>query len=233
MNLDTPSSFPLIDVITLSQKTCKNPIECTLAYATTENFLGRIVKGYSPQAKHVCFMAPKAAKALCQVQNQLNENNLGLFIFDSFRPLRAVKDFGQWMHQSVEDTQELTRKKIHYPHVEKNQLAELGYVNDHVSNHCFGDTVDLTLIQLSDKSFLDMGACFDFFDDISHQTATAKMIGEIAYQNRQLLLQAMQTAGYLPYEKEYWHFTYHEREVKEPLDREISMELMSSTIAFI
>jgi len=218
-------SFPLIDVIALSKNLCDTPIECTLAYATAENFLGRLVAGYSPDAKHFCLMAPNAAAALCRAQNQLNEKNLGLFIFDSFRPLRAVRDFGHWMHQPVNNPLELTRKEIHYPHIEKNQLAQLGYVNDRVSDHCFGDTVDLTLIELPNKTFLDMGACFDFFDDTSHHTATAETIGKTAYQNRQILLDVMQAMGYLPYEKEYWHFTYHEREVSEPLDVEITTEL--------
>ncbi len=209
---------PLIDVITLSKKICKTPIDCQLAYATPDNFLGRIVEGYHEHIKNICLMAPKAAHALCVVQNSLNEKNLGLFIFDGYRPLRAVKDFGKWMRQPVESKYELTRKEIHYPHVEKNQLADLGYVADEVSNHCFGDTVDLTLIELYSKKFLDMGACFDYFDEASHTTACAKTIGESAYKNRKILSQAMQDADYQPYEKEYWHFTYCEREISDPLD---------------
>ncbi len=212
---------PLIDVIALSRKLCEIPIDCTLAYATSDNFLGRIVAGYHPHTKHICLMAPNAANALCAVQNALREKNLGLFIFDGYRPLRAVRDFGHWMQQPAQNENELARKAIHYPHIEKNQLAQLGYVSDSVSDHCFGDTVDLTLIDLENKSFLDMGACFDYFDEMSHVTANADVIGVKACENREILSGAMRAVGYLPYEKEYWHFRYREREVIHPLDLEI------------
>jgi D-alanyl-D-alanine dipeptidase len=211
----------LIDLLNKSTKHCTSPIQCKLAYATSENFLGRRVQGYHINAASLCLLAPKAAAALCQAQNQLNQQNLGLFVFDSYRPLSAVKDFGIWMQQPVKDDYELARKAIHYPHIEKNQLAELGYVCDKVSNHCFGDTIDLSLIDLNTQQLLDMGACFDYFDEISHTTAPPEIIGKAAFANRQILANAMQQAGFIPYEKEYWHFTFAERECAEPMDFEI------------
>ncbi len=212
----------LIDAVALSRTLCKKPIQCKLAYATAENFLGRPVIGYHQSAIHLCLFAPKAAHALCQVQNELFQQNLGLFVFDSYRPLRAVQDFGHWMHQPVHDPFELVRKEIHYPHIEKIQLAQLGYVNGTVSNHCFGDTIDLSLIDLHTGELLPMGACFDFFDELSHLTATEAHIGAEALKNRQLLTNTMERAGFIPYEKEYWHFTFHEREILEPLDCEVN-----------
>ncbi len=215
----------LVDVIKLSTQRCRNPIECKLVYATKENFLGRPVHGYHPDAIDFCLLTRNAAEALCQVQNQLIQQGLGLFVFDSYRPLRAVADFKKWMHAAAHDEYEFERKKIHYPHLEKNQLAELGYVCDDVSNHCFGDTIDLSLIDLHNKQLLDMGACFDYFDEISHITATEKIIGSTALKNRQILSDMMQQAGFIPYEKEYWHFTFREREIETPLDFEITPDL--------
>ena len=215
----------LVDVVKLSHRECQHPIEAQLAYATCENFIGRIINGYHPNAAHVCLLTRNAAQALCEVQNNLNKNNLGLFVFDSYRPLRAVKDFGQWMHNPTEETHEIARKQIHYPHLEKNQLAELGYVADCVSNHCFGDTIDLSLIDLNTKQLLDMGVCFDYFGELSHPTTPPKEIGAEAYQNRMLLSHAMQQAGFAPYEKEYWHFTYCKRDIETPIDIEITPEL--------
>ncbi len=215
----------LVDVIKLSETNCSHKISCLLAYATKENFLGRIVNGYHADAAHIALVTPKTAQALCQVQNQLNQKQLGLFVFDSFRPLRAVRDFKAFMHEPVHGDYELVRKQIHYPHVEKDQFSILGYVADEVSNHCFGDTIDLSLIDLQTGKLLDMGACFDFFDPISHATATAKDIGQIAYDNRLILSEAMITAGFIPYEKEFWHYEFHEREVETPLDFAITAEL--------
>ncbi|MEO8401753.1 MAG: M15 family metallopeptidase [Gammaproteobacteria bacterium] len=219
----------LIDVTRLSKKLCQTSIDCKLAYATQQNFLGRIVDGYHPDAAHICLMASSAAHALCAVQNSLSELQLGLFVFDSYRPLRAVRDFGRWMHLAVHDDHELVRKEIHYPHIGKNQLAQMGYVCDHVSDHCYGDTIDLTLIDLKNKTLLDMGACFDFFDELSHSTATVEMIGVDALKHRQILSNAMQAVGFIPYEKEYWHFTFREREIEVPIDIAITAELGESS----
>lgn len=210
-----------VDVIPLSQQRCQQPIQCQLAYATRENFLGRLVKGYHADAAHICLLERNAAEALCDVQNQLNKMQLGLFVFDSYRPLRAVHDFRDWMQQPPQDAYEIERKTIHYPHLEKNQLSILGYIADDVSNHCFGDTIDLSIIDLRSKQLLNMGACFDYFDEISHPTAKAETIGLEAHQNRLLLANAMLAVGFLPYEKEYWHYTFQHRELQTPEDFEI------------
>ncbi len=214
-------NIPLIDAIQLSHTVCKKPIQCKLAYATRENFLGRIVEGYDADAAEIAYATPKAAQALCDVQSKLSEQGMGLFIFDSYRPLRAVRDFNIWMQEPVVDPYELERKEVHYPYIEKNQLSLLGYLADGVSNHCFGDTIDLGLIDLQTNTLMDMGACFDYFDEISHATATEQVIGKQAYANRITLTTAMQAAGFLPYEKEFWHFTYQIRDIQEPLDFEI------------
>jgi D-alanyl-D-alanine dipeptidase len=216
----------LVDVISLSKKKCEESIECHLAYATVENFLGRLVDGYHPDATQFCLLTRKAADALCHVQNSLNQHHkLGLFVFDSYRPLRAVKDFGKWMHKPIKNEHELQRKKIHYPHIEKNQLADLGYVCDDVSNHCFGDTIDLSLIHLPNKKLVHMGACFDYFDEMSHATASVKELGEEAFNNRQILTTAMQEQGFIPHEKEYWHFTFGQRDIETPMDFAITKDL--------
>lgn len=218
------SEHLLVDVIRLSQKSCKYPIRGELAYATRENFLGRIVNGYHPDAIDVCLMSKNAAAMLCKAQHKLNEQNLGLFIFDSYRPLRAVKDFMHWFDQPPANAYELERKQIHYPHLEKNQLSAHGYVASDVSKHCFGATVDLTLINLTTGKELNMGACFDYFDEISHSTVTPDVIGSEAFNNRQILSQVMQEFGFKTYKEEFWHFD-GEREIHDPLDIEITAEL--------
>src|SRR3989344_6642439 len=202
----------LMDVIALSKKDCDFPIEGKLAYATEENFVGRLIDGYSPETDELCLMTPRSAAALCQVQNYLNKKQLGLYIFDAYRPLRAVKDFVKWFYEPICREIEIERKKLHYPHIEKVDLGRLGYIAAEVSKHNFGHTVDLTLIHLKTKQFLDMGTCFDYFDELSHITATPDELGEEAYNNRNKLSEAMQKFGFMPYEKEYWHFNYHVQE---------------------
>ena len=208
----------LTDVIELSKSQCQFPIFGKLAYASDENFLGRIVDGYSADADDICLLTKKTAHALCQVQNDLNQQQLGLFIFDAYRPHRAVRDFAKWFNSPSSGDYELIRKALHYPHLNKSDLALLGYVHGGISNHNFGNTVDLALISIKDCKLLDMGTIFDFFDDLSHYSANIEQIGSVACHNRLLLSKAMQQHNFAPYEKEYWHFSFYKREIETPMD---------------
>lgn len=215
----------LVDVIPLSQQHCTYPIRGNLAYAKKENFVGRIIDGYCADADNICLLARKAAHALCNIQNELNSKHLGLFIFDAYRPLRSVRDFAGWYHKPIENDYEQQRKTIHYPNITKPDLVTGGYAPDTISRHNFGRAVDLTLVNLKDGSFLDMGSCFDFFDKLSHLTMMPEQIGDLAYKNRQLLCEVMIRHDYVSYEYEWWHFDYHLLEVDEPMDLVIDATL--------
>lgn len=219
----------LVDVVALSKNQCQVQIYGHLAYATKENFIARVVNGYSPDAQDICLLTKEVAHSLCRVQNDLNNNGLGLYIYDAYRPLRAVKDFAAWFVEPSGE-EELIRKKIHYPNINKTDLAPLGYAPDTISRHNFGNAVDLTLIDLKEFRPLEMGACFDYFDELSHTNITSEEIGEAAYTNRQILSEFMQKHKFIPYEKEFWHFDYHLKEVSEPMDLPIDNTLKSLNV---
>lgn len=218
----------LINVVALSQRECKTPIKAHLKYATPKNFVGRVINGYEAGVTDLALLTPKAAEALCRVQNHLNtQYNYGLLIFDAYRPKRAVLDFVAWSNMPPESSYELERKAKHYPNIEKSQLFELGYVVED-SNHCYGNTVDLVLVNLDNDEMLDMGARFDYMDERSHITTESDIIGAVAFHNRQVLAQAMQQFGYQPYYAEFWHFTHGGkagREVDQPMDIVVSAGL--------
>lgn len=215
----------LIDVVTLSRTLCDKPIQAELKYATNQNFVGRIINGYDADATNIALLTPKAAHRLCEVQNHLlHQHQLGIIIYDSYRPKRAVLDFHEWSKLPPANDDELARKAIHYPHIEKHQIFELGYLIID-SNHCYGNTVDLFLIDINTNQPLEMGACFDFMDKRSHVETPGSVIGDAAYQNRLLLANVMTKYGFEPYPEEFWHFTHGGiagREVNEPLDIIIS-----------
>lgn len=222
----------LVDVIALSRRYCTQPIQGCLAYATRENFVGRVIAGYHPEASDVCLVTSTVAKQLCLLQNELVHQGLSLFIFDAYRPLRAVRDWSNWYRQPAENEYEKERKKVHYPHLEKEDLIRLGYAPDTVSRHCFGHVVDVTLVNLQDGKLLNMGTDFDYFDSSSHLDAGIEIIGEEAVRNREFLVKIMQRFGFMPYEYEWWHFDYQKEEVNEPMDLEITPDLkgLGSTI---
>jgi D-alanyl-D-alanine dipeptidase len=223
--MNKPSIIPLVDVIQLSKHLCQVPIIGDLKYAYDDNFVGRPIPGYEPNVIDVALLAPEAAHNVCQAQNYLvSQHDLGIVIMDAYRPLRAVKFFSQWF-QELPTEQELHRKAIHYPDLAKPELAAQGYIAQNVSRHCFGQAVDMVLISLRRHELVFMGPCFDFFGLTSHSTQTKEDIGELAYQNRTYLINAMQQFGFQVHPKEYWHFDFNIRENQEPLDIEISEQL--------
>ena len=215
----------LVDCKVLSEKKCIHSIQGKLAYATEDNFASRVVAGYHPDAADIFLLEASAAYALCDVQNDLNKKNLSLYFYDGYRPLRAVEDFGIWCHAEVLNNNELVCKQKYYPHIDKADLIPKEYLGYPFSRHNFGFAVDLGIIDLTTHQMLDMGACFDFFDEISHLAATAETIGQDALDNRRVLLQVMQENNFLTFEYEFWHFDYQHQPIKEAMDIPITPSL--------
>ncbi len=170
-------------------------------YTTSHNFLGRPVTGYLAP---ICILTHAATNALLKVQDELDTLKKGyrLKIFDTYRPTRAVADFINW----AEDPMDQKMKSIFYPHLEKSQLFDLGYIAKR-SSHSRGSAVDLTITTdpNTPSNDLDMGTIFDFFDESAH-TASSK-ISELAKQNRLFFKGIMEKHGFINYPLEWWHFT--------------------------
>lgn len=218
----------LVDVVELSKYRCEKLIQAEIKYATHENFVGRPLQGYHAQATDFALLSPKAAEDLCKIQNHLiAEHNYGLIIYDAYRPKRAVQDMHQWSQQDSCGPAEEQAKAKHYPHILKSELFLLGYVSED-SNHCYGNTVDVFLLDFTTNEIVDLGACYDYLDELSHLTVDAQRIGKIAYDNRIALVRAMEKFGFESYIKEFWHFSHGDkmgREVATPIDIEITPQL--------
>ena len=93
-----------------------------LRYSTTDNFVGEIIDGYRDPK---IVLTSETVDALKKVQNgRLNKQNLGLKIYDGYRPQKAVNHFIRWA-KKLNDT---INKKKYYPLVRKDKLFEQGYV---------------------------------------------------------------------------------------------------------
>jgi D-alanyl-D-alanine dipeptidase len=180
-----------------------------MRYFGAHNFVGRRIDGYEAPR---CLLAKPAAVALAQVQRDLAPRKLGLKVFDCYRPARAVAHFMRW----ARDTADVTQKAEFYPDIDKHDLFRLGYIAER-SGHSRGATVDLTLIRRGEGegggTDIDMGSPFDLFSPKSWPSDAS--VGAEARANRALLASAMRRCGFLPYDKEWWHFTL----AKEPYPR--------------
>ena len=150
-------------------------------YATADNFTGAPLPGYAP---NVLWVYEDTAWALAEVQDEFAANGMRLRIYDAYRPARASVAMVDWA--------------IEHGRID---LVTQGYVGRR-SNHARGNTVDLT-VDGPDGRPLDMGTDWDAFTPASHYRGVE---GE-AMRNRRRLRRAMQRVGFVPYAREWWHFS--------------------------
>jgi zinc D-Ala-D-Ala dipeptidase len=147
-----------------------------LRYATPDNFLKR--KVYPDGAR--CLLHPDAAANLVKAANALRAQGFRIRLYDCFRP-RSV----QWQMWKI--------------------LPKPGYVADprKGSNHNRGVAVDLTLADPHGGE-VEMPTGFDNFTPASHHgdptASTAAM------RHREILLRAMEGAGFRRNAMEWWHY---------------------------
>ena len=170
-----------------------------IRYFSKHNFVGEPIDGYlKPRA----ILTREAADALNNVQKELANFGLGLKVFDAYRPQRAVDHFIRW----AKDLQDERMKKEFYPGVDKSNLFKEGYISAH-SGHSRGSTVDVTIVSLQTPTGeeIDMGGNFDFFGKESWPNSSLPTADQRAH--RMFLSLLMEKHGFVPYPKEWWHFT--------------------------
>ena len=171
-----------------------------LRYASSDNFMGRSVVGYQNPKK---VLTIETLYALQKVQEELKKNGMTLKLFDGYRPQASVDDFIRW----AINPNDTLNKARYYPNNDKIKLFDLGYIAKR-SGHSRGSTVDITLIYSKGPNKgkeLDMGSSWDFFGPISWIGST--LITNQQAANRKLLRGVMISHGFIPYSKEWWHFT--------------------------
>jgi D-alanyl-D-alanine dipeptidase len=149
-----------------------------IRYATSNNFLG-----FPLYSKSACYLHKNAAEALVKVQKELSLINLGLKVFDGYRPL-AVQ---QMMWDKIQDER---------------------YVSNPAKNkgrHTRGTAVDLTLVD-SDGNELEMPTEFDNFTEKAHSNYPD--ISQTAFKNKALLSEVMKKHHFQPLLTEWWHFDF-------------------------
>jgi D-alanyl-D-alanine dipeptidase len=193
-----------------------------MRYASSDNFTGHPLPGYGAAE---CVLRRETAEALKRVEVDLAADNLGLKVYDCYRPTRAVRAMAAWSRDG-EDTEQNRR---FYPALNKRNLFALGYIAGQ-SRHSTGTTVDLTLIRLpaqpgvrfdpavrygpctgpasrrAPDNSIDMGTSFDCFDIRSYFANSA--ISPEQRHWRRVLHTAMRRHGFSGYFREWWHYSF-------------------------
>ena len=151
-----------------------------LKYATDKNFTRR---NMYPAKTNYTFLRLPVAKALAQVQKELNEKGMGLKIFDAYRPYSVTEKFWEMV---------MNEKYVADP--------------KKASGHNRGISVDLTIIYMHNGKELQMPTGFDNFSDTAHHTFMN--IPFDALQNRKLLKDVMEKYGFVKFDTEWWHYSW-------------------------
>ncbi|MBV7270539.1 M15 family metallopeptidase [Winogradskyella luteola] len=172
-------------------------LDVELRYYSSNNFVGDTIDGYNINR---LIVTKGTAEQLKLIQDELQQQNLCLKVYDGYRPQRAVNHFIRW----AKDLNDTINKQQFYPNVNKRNLFKAGYIASR-SGHSRGSTVDLTIVCGETGEPLDMGSPFDFFGQESW--VDYENIEEHQKKNRHLLKSIMLKYNFRNYPKEWWHFT--------------------------
>lgn len=154
-----------------------------LVYATSDNFTKTIIY---PTNLSYTFLSVPAYKALKRIAKKLKKQNLGIKIFDAYRPHSATVKF--W---------EIVPDERYAAHPSKG------------SNHNRGLAIDITLYDLSTGKELDMGTGFDNFTEKAHHSY--QLFSNHILKNRTLLKSMMEEFGFKALDTEWWHYSYQSK----------------------
>jgi D-alanyl-D-alanine dipeptidase len=176
-------SDALADSVLVDVRSADSTIQVDARYGTPNNFTGAPLPGYeAPRA----LLRREAAAALARVQARLRTGDMGLRVFDGYRPVRATLAMVGWAERTG-----------------RRALLDSGYIARR-SRHNLGVAVDLTLVDLATGTEVPMGTPFDTFTDAAH---TANAEGRVR-RYRQILVRVMEAEGFASYAQEWWHFSY-------------------------
>ena len=146
-----------------------------LKYATEDNFTKK--KLYD---SNTCFLKRSAAIKLDAVQKELERMNLGLKVWDCYRPLAVQRTLWQ-----------ILPDERYVANPEKG------------SRHNRASSVDVTLVDSQGKE-LSMPTGFDDFSPMAHHHF--QDLPNQVIKNRELLKGLMEKAGFIPLPEEWWHY---------------------------
>lgn len=159
-----------------------------IRYASDNNFIGEPV--YNIPAAYARLPVGKALK---NIQNELKKENLGLKIYDAYRPYSVTVKF----YEKIKDPDFVASPK-------------------HGSRHNRGCAVDLTIVDLNTGKEIVMPTEYDDFTERAGHNFSN--LPENILQNREKLKIIMTENGFDIYPAEWWHYDFKGWENYELLD---------------
>jgi D-alanyl-D-alanine dipeptidase len=145
-----------------------------------------------------------AQRELAALSNELN-NSLHLYVAYAYRhPEIQKKYFADFF-------QRISEEHPDWSEIEKKEYAHHYMAIPEVGGHPVGAAIDLMLVD-DKKRLVDMGSNIGDLSNLELVPPVSKHLSVLQQQNRLLLRHVMMTAGFAPYDFEWWHFSYGDRE---------------------
>lgn len=144
---------------------------------------------------------------LKKVQQKFKEGdkNLSLLVTYGYRSLEVQK------RKFLEQLQVVSRLTNIRSAMELIEEVHRSIAVPTVAGHPTGGAVDVTIIYKSSKEYIDCGSTlYDFSDEDCY--FFSPNISEVAKRNRTLLRSTMIAEGFAPFDGEWWHFSFGDRE---------------------
>lgn len=153
-------------------------IRQSLAYATEDNFVGQPIYDFAD-----AYLRYGTVKKLRSVCDELEQQGLGILIWDGFRPLAAQERLWEICPDPTYVSHPVTGSR----------------------SHCRGSAVDLTLVNLKTGEQLTMPTGFDDFSKLADRDYSD--CSQEAADHARMLENVMKKYGFKPYSAEWWHFS--------------------------
>jgi zinc D-Ala-D-Ala dipeptidase len=150
-----------------------------IRYATTNNFTGERIYNLAK-----AYARKPVAEALKKIQKELKPQELGIKIFDAYRPYKATVKF----YEVYRDT-----TYVASPY--------------RGSRHNRGCALDLTLIDLKTGEELKMPTGYDSFKKEAWPSTPVN--DPLVRKNRALLIEIMEKYGFKVNSSEWWHYDFN------------------------
>jgi zinc D-Ala-D-Ala dipeptidase len=168
-------------------------VRMDIRFHSDRNATGAPIPGYGAPG---AWLNEDAATALAEVAEVLADENVGLLIYEGFRPYRATLARVAWARRAS-----------------RPDLITTGRIARR-SAHNRGDTVALTLVHLDSGVPFDMGTDYDELIPRS----TAKNAVWPILDNRMMLRAYMRLYGFQGSKHSWWEYTYDKGEPSNPND---------------
>src|SRR3989338_4675362 len=149
----------------------------------------------------------KVAEMLEQAQNLLKRNNKGisLFVTYGYRNLSVQKKNFKEIFSKIALNDFYPNPIDLYEKVHQNIAVPT------VAGHPTGGAVDIIIVNSNTKKVIDFGS--EQYDFLSKKSfAFSPEISKKSINNRMLSRKIMMQVGFAPYDAEWWHFSYGDRE---------------------